>query len=68
METFFETLENRARRQGTLLCIGLDPDPAKVETARKSIRSQGLYGAVSVERLAGPRLPGCADARLSNPR
>ena len=36
---------------------GLDVDGADVETARKYIRSQGLYGPVSVEQLEGKKLP-----------
>ena len=36
---------------------GLDPDPAVVEKARAFARSAGLYGPVSVEHLAGDRLP-----------
>lgn len=36
---------------------GLDSDAADVKKARKYIRSQGLYGPVSVERLEGKRLP-----------
>jgi len=39
------------------LVHGLDTDAANVEAARKHIRSQGLYGRVSVERLPGKRLP-----------
>ncbi|HEX7899042.1 MAG TPA: PQQ-binding-like beta-propeller repeat protein [Planctomycetota bacterium] len=35
----------------------LDRDPAKVEKARAAVRAKGPYGAVSVERLAGDRLP-----------
>ena len=36
---------------------GLDRDAANVEAARRHIASKGLYGPVSVERLAGPALP-----------
>jgi len=36
---------------------GLDADAGNVEAARQHIVSQGLYGPVSVERLAGPGLP-----------
>jgi outer membrane protein assembly factor BamB len=36
---------------------GLDTSPANVEQARKHIQSLKLYGRVSVDRLAGRRLP-----------
>jgi len=36
---------------------GLDADPANVEAARANVRSRGLYGKVSIDRLAGDRLP-----------
>ncbi|MEW5941164.1 MAG: class I SAM-dependent methyltransferase, partial [Chloroflexota bacterium] len=36
---------------------GLDTDPANVEAARAHVASLGLYGPVSVERLAGAALP-----------
>ena len=36
---------------------GLDSDAADVEKARNYIRSQGLYGPVTVEHLEGRRLP-----------
>ncbi len=39
------------------LVHGLDADPAKVETARKQIRKLGPYGAISVDRFDGSRLP-----------
>jgi len=39
------------------LVHGLDADAADVAQARAHIRSLGLYGAVSAERLTGPRLP-----------
>ena len=39
------------------LVHGLDRDAANVERARESIRARGLYGPVSVARLAGDRLP-----------
>ena len=39
------------------LVHGLDADPANVENARAHIRSIGLYGGVSVDRLEGSRLP-----------
>ncbi len=36
---------------------GLDADPANIERARRTIRSLGLYGNVSVEPWASDRLP-----------
>ena len=39
------------------LVQGLDADAKKVEAAREHIRSMGLYGPVSVDQLAGSRLP-----------
>jgi len=36
---------------------GLDADAASVDRARSYVRSRGLYGGASVERLDGPRLP-----------
>jgi len=39
------------------LAHGLDADPANVEAAREHVRSKGLYGKVSIDRLAGNRLP-----------
>ncbi|MCX8037797.1 MAG: PQQ-binding-like beta-propeller repeat protein [Candidatus Sumerlaeia bacterium] len=36
---------------------GLDTDAAAVDSARKAIRSQGIYGLVSVDRWNGARLP-----------
>jgi len=39
------------------LVHALDADPRKVEDARQHIRSLGLYGKVSVDRLRGDRLP-----------
>jgi len=39
------------------LVHGLDTAPGIVETARKHIRSLGMYGRVSVDRLDGNRLP-----------
>ena len=39
------------------LVQGLDPDAAKVAEARKLIQKRGLYGKVSVDRLADKRLP-----------
>ncbi len=39
------------------LVHGLDVDPQSVRAARERIRSVGRYGAVSVDRLVGPRLP-----------
>ncbi len=42
------------------LVLGLDADAGKVEAARSHIRSRGIYGRVSADRLIGGRLP-CAD-------
>ncbi len=39
------------------LVQGLDADATAVAAARKHIRSLGLYGKVSVDRLSGSRLP-----------
>ncbi|MCP3884162.1 MAG: class I SAM-dependent methyltransferase, partial [Propionibacteriaceae bacterium] len=39
------------------LVHGLDASVANVENTRKHIRSQGLYGPVSIDRLHGKRLP-----------
>ncbi len=39
------------------LVQGLDSDATDVEQAREYVRSLGIYGVVSVDRLAGPRLP-----------
>lgn len=39
------------------LVQGLDTGAANVEAARRHVRSRGLYGRVSVDRLLGTRLP-----------
>jgi len=39
------------------LVHGLDVDPANVAKAREHVRSLGVYGDVSIDRLAGPKLP-----------
>jgi len=39
------------------LVHGLDADPANVAAARHSLREQGRYGPVTVDRLIGTRLP-----------
>ncbi|MEA3366491.1 MAG: PQQ-binding-like beta-propeller repeat protein [Planctomycetota bacterium] len=39
------------------LVHGLAADAADVDRARAHVRAKGLYGPVSVDRLAGPRLP-----------
>lgn len=36
---------------------GLDRDSAKIAAARKRLRSQGVYGPVSVDQLSGKELP-----------
>ncbi|MHB8901141.1 MAG: outer membrane protein assembly factor BamB family protein, partial [Thermoguttaceae bacterium] len=41
----------------SLTVHGLEADPAKVAAARKMLQARGLYGRVSVEQFAGPRLP-----------
>jgi len=45
------------RASDSYIVQGLDPDPAIVEKARAFVRSAGLYGPVSVELLAGDKLP-----------
>jgi len=42
---------------GRYLVQGLDADADDVERARRHVRSLGLYGKVSVDRLPGKRLP-----------
>ena len=42
------------RASDAYLVHGLDADPKNVEAARAHIRSLGLYGAVSVQRLTDP--------------
>ncbi|MHC4118172.1 MAG: outer membrane protein assembly factor BamB family protein [Planctomycetota bacterium] len=41
----------------TFLVCGLDTDARKVSAAREYIRSEGVYGKVSVQRLTGANLP-----------
>jgi outer membrane protein assembly factor BamB len=45
------------RADDRYLVQGLDADAARVEKAREHIRSLGVYGAVSAERLTGAQLP-----------
>jgi len=45
------------RANDSYLVHGLDRDEGDVETARMHVRSLGLYGNVSVDRLVGDRLP-----------
>ena len=45
------------RLNDSYLVHGLDASAANVAVARRHIREAGLYGAVSVDRLRGPRLP-----------
>ena len=45
------------RANDSYLVHGLDTDPANIEKAREHIRSQGLYGKVSVELRKGKSLP-----------
>ncbi len=50
-------LLSRFRPDGRYIVHGLDRDPAAVARARRSIRSEGLYGPISVATLRGSRLP-----------
>ncbi len=45
------------RANDSYLVHGLDANPANIEKAREYIRSQGLYGRVSVELWKGKSLP-----------
>jgi len=45
------------RATDSYLVHGLDADPKNVAAARKRIAARGLYGVVSIDRLAGTRLP-----------
>jgi len=45
------------RPNGRFLVHGLDANPTNVAKARATIKAAGLYGAVSIDRLAGNRLP-----------
>lgn len=45
------------RANDSYLVHGLDTDAMKVSKAREYIRSEGVYGRVSVERLSGTSLP-----------
>jgi len=45
------------RANDRYLVHALDTDPAAVAKAREHIRSQGVYGEVSADRLSGDRLP-----------
>ena len=45
------------RRGDSYLVHGLDTDPENVGRARAQVRSEGLYGPVSVDRFDGRRLP-----------
>jgi outer membrane protein assembly factor BamB len=45
------------RANDSFLVHGLDAEAKNIEQARKHISSLGLYGNVSVDRLAGSRLP-----------
>ena len=45
-------------KTGRFLVLVLEADAARVEAARREVRATGLYGLVSVDRLAdAPRLP-----------
>jgi len=45
------------RQDDAYVVHGLDIDPARIDEARKYIRSRGLYGPVSVETFDGKHLP-----------
>jgi len=45
------------RANDSFLVHGLDVDAASVESARKHVRSLGLYGKVSIDTFDGTRLP-----------
>jgi len=49
------------RSGGRYLVHGLDADAKHVAGAREHLRSEGLYGPVSVDVLSGPRLPYAAN-------
>jgi len=51
------TLTAALRANNSYLVHGLDGDPDNVRKAREYIKSLGMYGTVSVERLSGERLP-----------
>ena len=45
------------RMSDSYLIQGLDADAELVESARETVRKLGLYGKVSIDHLAGGRLP-----------
>ncbi|NNE92038.1 MAG: PQQ-binding-like beta-propeller repeat protein [Verrucomicrobiales bacterium] len=45
------------RANESILVHGLEPDAAKVKSAREAIRKAGIYGPVSIEEFSGDRLP-----------
>ncbi|UCC96426.1 MAG: class I SAM-dependent methyltransferase, partial [Phycisphaerales bacterium] len=45
------------RASNSFIVHGLDTDAQNVETARRNIRSDNLYGTVSVDRLESDQLP-----------
>ncbi len=51
------TLTAALRASGRYLVHGLDRDAATVARARERLRSSGLYGPVTLDRLTGSRLP-----------
>ena len=51
------TLTRELLVSDSYLVHGLDADAAKVSTAREYIKSEGVYGKVSVQRLSGTNLP-----------
>ena len=51
------TLTSALRINDSYQVHGIDRDPEKVATVRKSLSSKGNYGAVSVDRISGNALP-----------
>ena len=45
------------RPNSRFLVHGLDANPANVAKARAAVKAAGVYGAVSIDRLAGNSLP-----------
>jgi outer membrane protein assembly factor BamB len=50
-------LTEKLKANGSYLVQGLDPEAENVQKARKYIASRQEYGAISVDRLTGNRLP-----------
>jgi outer membrane protein assembly factor BamB len=51
------SLTNALLASDRFLVQGLDADPRNVQTARRHVRSAGVYGRVSIDHLRGPSLP-----------